>query len=1103
MNEMELRRRRDSPAERSSRMFSISSHTARVAVTAGLVSALTLGGGSITALAEVAKADAPAAAAPAASTDQTSVAVPAESQAVTPAAEVPEGKAVASVTRPKDQGGATKYYDSLSDALANATGSNTVAERGDEVKLLKDSNEDVTVSKRIVVTAVDNATYRGTMTVAEGALIKGIHFAIDDNSPSDIVSSITVEGNSTDGAAIIQDNTFNITPTSSTSNNYASITIQNGAERTKVQNNEFNLSSRPGDDSWYGIVVKGSPSSAINGVVVTNNTVKISGDGSITGDPTGVFLKAESSSEGYGVTNLSVTNNNVYGSSYGSQGIVIRGVNGLEITGNVLTGLYSALMPETITGYKNDNIVVGNNALGSVFSSDTGTSTSPTLYDIYVTDSAHAQAVLGDAGIVREAPERYNSKTTFFPVGLENRSVTFSGHNRPGARLYHSVQDAVNAAADGQKESVFLYENGNSTESVTIGGNKDIVIAGIGSIRPKSGPALIVDKDSVVTIMGGYYYGTIKSNYKNNDMLNIEAGYFIDEPDAAWVANGRGFKRVDKNGDKMWTVGDAELESGDDVKDGKVDVDVEKTKIDDEGAFENQLIGQAAKVNVKGYTIDVNDETSKRALEAIVAAVKSKTFNTTYTVTYKAIKASTGASLKDGADDATVTVTYNLKSSKTQDPDGLVGKATEALKNTTDKPDQVVKDLENAKTDAEDALKESPTTQEAIDNALDKLKEALDAFNTADLEKAETSALEQKIKDANDALKQYPNKTDEAKKELNEAIKKAQSIVDSKPNKSDQSNVDQAVTDLQAAIDMYINSANKPTGGNGGNGGGTVTPTPKTYTVTFVDNVSYTTDQTAKVTSGQKVTKPADPTLEGYVFKGWFTDAGLKQAYDFSKPVTGDLTLFAKWAYPVTAPKTFADVDQSAWYVPGINFVTSHGLMHGYGDGTYFGVGKQLTRGELASILMNFAAPGYGPEDFRDAKNETDLPDIADGQFYTAAANWAVKNGVINGYGNPDGSRTFGPNDPVTMEQLVAILANLADKEGPDKADTAVLAKFEDPASVSPWATKSVAWAVERGLIHGSGENGGLYLHGSANIMRERVATIFMNAFDEGILSFE
>ena len=48
--------------------------------------------------------------------------------------------------------------------------------------------------------------------------------------------------------------------------------------------------------------------------------------------------------------------------------------------------------------------------------------------------------------------------------------------------------------------------------------------------------------------------------------------------------------------------------------------------------------------------------------------------------------------------------------------------------------------------------------------------------------------------------------------------------------------------------------------------------------------------------SGSTVTKPADPTREGYAFGGWYTDAACTKAYDFATAVTSDMTLYAKWA---------------------------------------------------------------------------------------------------------------------------------------------------------------------------------------------------------------
>ena len=66
---------------------------------------------------------------------------------------------------------------------------------------------------------------------------------------------------------------------------------------------------------------------------------------------------------------------------------------------------------------------------------------------------------------------------------------------------------------------------------------------------------------------------------------------------------------------------------------------------------------------------------------------------------------------------------------------------------------------------------------------------------------------------------------------------------------------------------------------------------PPTYTVIFDSNSgSPVTPQT--VESGKTATEPTAPTKEGYTFKGW-TYKG--SPYDFSKPVTGNITLYARW----------------------------------------------------------------------------------------------------------------------------------------------------------------------------------------------------------------
>ena len=73
--------------------------------------------------------------------------------------------------------------------------------------------------------------------------------------------------------------------------------------------------------------------------------------------------------------------------------------------------------------------------------------------------------------------------------------------------------------------------------------------------------------------------------------------------------------------------------------------------------------------------------------------------------------------------------------------------------------------------------------------------------------------------------------------------------------------------------------------------------------------VSFDTDGGSSISSvavvdGQVVTRPADPTKGNATFAGWYTDAACTTAYDFTSPVTGDLTLFAKWSTEVVPTPT-------------------------------------------------------------------------------------------------------------------------------------------------------------------------------------------------------
>ena len=69
----------------------------------------------------------------------------------------------------------------------------------------------------------------------------------------------------------------------------------------------------------------------------------------------------------------------------------------------------------------------------------------------------------------------------------------------------------------------------------------------------------------------------------------------------------------------------------------------------------------------------------------------------------------------------------------------------------------------------------------------------------------------------------------------------------------------------------------------------------KQYEVTFKAN-NGSQDTVVKVFDGKTVAKPSDPSKAGFAFASWFADEALTSAYDFDAPVTGDVTLYAKWA---------------------------------------------------------------------------------------------------------------------------------------------------------------------------------------------------------------
>ena len=137
-----------------------------------------------------------------------------------------------------------------------------------------------------------------------------------------------------------------------------------------------------------------------------------------------------------------------------------------------------------------------------------------------------------------------------------------------------------------------------------------------------------------------------------------------------------------------------------------------------------------------------------------------------------------------------------------------------------------------------------------------------------------------------------------------------------------------------------------------------------------------------------------------------------------------------------------------------------------------------LTRGMLVQMLYGIAG---APE----TEAGKDFTDVDDGDWYAEAVGWASGVGIAAGYGE-----TFGPEDPVTREQMVTMLLAYAKFKGYDIVDGADLSAYSDEGEISDWAEQAMAWAKAADLV--SGRSATLLAPGGSATRAETVV-ILMN----------
>lgn len=152
----------------------------------------------------------------------------------------------------------------------------------------------------------------------------------------------------------------------------------------------------------------------------------------------------------------------------------------------------------------------------------------------------------------------------------------------------------------------------------------------------------------------------------------------------------------------------------------------------------------------------------------------------------------------------------------------------------------------------------------------------------------------------------------------------------------------------------------------------------------------------------------------------------------------------------------FLDVTKG-WAQKDIELATAKLIVTGAST-DQFGVNTSLTRAEVVSMIVR--ALGIIPDGAKGT-----FKDVDDQSKYASDISAAKVAGLIKGKTED----TFGPNDPVTRQEMAVMLDNAMKYAGMkhEAADFAVLNHYGDQTSISSYARASLALMVEQKIMQG------------------------------------
>ena len=203
------------------------------------------------------------------------------------------------------------------------------------------------------------------------------------------------------------------------------------------------------------------------------------------------------------------------------------------------------------------------------------------------------------------------------------------------------------------------------------------------------------------------------------------------------------------------------------------------------------------------------------------------------------------------------------------------------------------------------------------------------------------------------------------------------------------------------------------------------------------------------------------PAWRGHAFIGWYSERSLTNKVS-GVYLTKDMTVYAGWRVdenPGTGVNPFTDISEKDWFYGDVMFVYENGLMLGTSK-TLFSPHGTAMRGMMATILWRMEGSPV-------PKGKNSFTDVEAGKWYADAITWTAENGIFAGYGKDK----FGPDDPITREQLAAIFYRYADYKGYDLTVKGDLDKFKDADKITDYAKTAMQWAVGSGLVKGKSGN--------------------------------